>query len=325
MKIFLHWLQKIRISAHLIKNLSKPIFRKFYFSFEHKNIFAKFPAHKQVRSFYKKDLLNFVSYCGYKLFVYSRNDHFEFNRTSWGGKMKKIRISGITLILLVIFQSWVWADTITVACSPWKPHYHKENGVIKGTAYEIAKAVTERAGVKADFTVQPWKRVYKSGLEKPDYMISCISRIPEREELFHWIGPVNKGTFYNFYKLKKSNISLNTHKDTLKFSVGVLRGSVTQTFVEKNLGHKKVITVSRASQLISMLKIGRVDLILEATNVIPNESKLLEINPDIFELALIGYKVTTNLSLGKKAPLSLVNKLQTAYKSLEAEGKIILP
>ncbi len=230
----------------------------------------------------------------------------------------------IALTFLVLIQSIVSADTITVACSPWKPHYYSENGVMKGTGYEIVKAVMEQAKIDAQFVVQPWKRVYESGLKKSNYMISCLGRVSDREDLFHWIGPISNTTYYNFYKLKTSKITLKSHKDILNYKVGVMRGSLTHDFM-KEMSHTKTMDVSRAEQLIRLLKKGRVNFILEATNVIDNESKLANINPDIFEMALIGYGISINMALGKLTPPAVVQAIQEAYKTLQAQGKIVLP
>ena len=228
------------------------------------------------------------------------------------------------VIFLLLIQSFVSADTITVACSPWKPHYYSEDGVIKGTGYEIAKAVMELAKIDARFVVQPWKRVYNSGLKESNYMIACLGRVPKRENSFHWIGPITKTTYYNFYKLKTSKITLKSHKDLLSYKVGVMRGSLTHDFM-KDMLHDKTQDVSKAEQLIQLLKKGRVDFILEATNVIENESKLANINPEIFEMALKGYGISINMALGKLTPLPMVQAMQQAYKTLQTQGKIILP
>ena len=228
------------------------------------------------------------------------------------------------LIFLLLIHIAVSADTITVACSPWKPHYYSDNGVIKGTGYEIAKVVMEQAKIDTRFVVQPWKRVYESGLKKSNYMIACLGRIAKRENSFHWIGPITKTTYYNFYKLKTSRITLESHKDILKYKVGVMRGSLTHDFI-KEMSHKKIQDVSKAEQLIRLLKKGRVDFILEATNVIENESKLANINPEIFQMALKGYGISINMALGKSTPLPVVQAIQQAYKTLQTEGKIILP
>jgi polar amino acid transport system substrate-binding protein len=238
--------------------------------------------------------------------------------------MKRFKIFKLLMIFFVLSQTSVFADTITVACSQWKPHYYQEKGIIKGTGYEIAKAVMEQAKVVAEFQVQPWKRVYITGLNKANYMISCLGRTPEREPFFHWVGPVAKSIHYNFYKLKKSKFIVKSHRDILQYRVGVMRGSLTQNFME-NMSHEDIHGVSRAEQLIKLLKVGRVDLILEATNVIEHESKTANIDPDIFEMATVGYELSINMAVGKKTPLSVVQAIQKAYKSLEMDGKIIFP
>ena len=230
----------------------------------------------------------------------------------------------LTFIILSIGNPSLLADTLTVACSPWKPYYYQENKTIKGSSYEIARAVFERADIKAKFVVHPWKRAYESGLNAPNYLVACLGKLPEREKLFHWIGPVAKTTFYNFYKKESSDISLSSLEDIKNHSVGVLRGSLTEEFLKKS-SHKHVHPIATAKQLIMMLEAGRFDLILEAGNVIEHESTLAKIKPETFELALIGFGVSINMALSKQTPMETVQRLQEAYKGLDSEGKIVLP
>ncbi|MCG8620343.1 MAG: transporter substrate-binding domain-containing protein [Desulfobacterales bacterium] len=235
--------------------------------------------------------------------------------------MRMLKLLGFILIFSFYSQSAVFAESITVACSSWKPFYYSEDGDIKGAVYDIAKLVVERAQMDAKFIVAPWKRVYETGLNKPDYMISCISRTPKRESLFHWIGAVKETTYYNFYKLKTSDIAIGSSEDTLQYKVGVMRGSLTEDHMN-SIAHKNLHIVTEASSLVKLLAAGRVDLVLEAPNVITNESAAAGIDPEVFELAFQAYGVTTSLSLGKSTSPAVVQKLKDAYKSLEAEGKL---
>ncbi|PZR39960.1 MAG: amino acid ABC transporter substrate-binding protein, partial [Ectopseudomonas oleovorans] len=62
---------------------------------------------------------------------------------------------------------------------------------IDGIAVDIVKEMFKRAGVQYNLTLRfPWDRIYKLALEKPGYGVFVTARLPEREALFKWVGPI---------------------------------------------------------------------------------------------------------------------------------------
>ena len=62
---------------------------------------------------------------------------------------------------------------------------------IKGIAVEVVRETFKRAGVSYNLTLRfPWERIYKLALEKPGYGVFVMARLPDREALFKWVGPI---------------------------------------------------------------------------------------------------------------------------------------
>lgn len=231
------------------------------------------------------------------------------------------------LVLAFVFSIFpltsVSAGQIKVACTDWAPYYFEDNGEIKGSGYEIAKMVNERAGVEAKYLIEPWKRVYETGLNEPDYMISCLGRTPEREMLFQWIGPITTAKSYYLYKLKSSSLTLGTPEAFSNYKVGVIRGGHQESFA-RQLGFKDIKLLTDQSALVKMLQAGRIDLVLDAEHVIESNANKDNIDLALFEKAEFAYDVAANLALSKNTSPEVVEKLQNAYKALSEEGLIIL-
>ena len=62
---------------------------------------------------------------------------------------------------------------------------------VDGIAVDVVREMFKRAGIKYSLTLRfPWDRIYKLALEKPDYGVFVTARLPEREALFKWVGPI---------------------------------------------------------------------------------------------------------------------------------------
>ena len=106
-------------------------------------------------------------------------------------------VSLLALCLIVLWGTIAKASAqelaLEIVCTQWRPYIFQEDSVIAGPVYDIAKQVLERAGVPFEYKTLPWARIYHNGLTKNNYLIGCLGRTPDREAIFHWIGPVTQG------------------------------------------------------------------------------------------------------------------------------------
>ena len=132
----------------------------------------------------------------------------------------------VLLLLLSLSMNGVCAEKsapefiVEVASSDWIPYVYEDKGVIKGSAYKIAKDVLDRAGVQFNYRILPWARVYRNGLDKENYLIGGLGRTPKREKKFHWIGPVTVGTDIFFYKIKSNPGKINSVEGAKNYRIG---------------------------------------------------------------------------------------------------------
>lgn len=224
----------------------------------------------------------------------------------------------------MVFQANLHAQTVTVACSDWKPYFYQNGKTIEGSAYEIATAVMEKTDIPTRYKIQPWKRVYDNGLRKENFMIACLGRTPTRETLFQWIGPVTKGNRYLFYKLKDNPASVKSLGDLKSYKIAVLRGGHQNDFVNQNGLEKSAQTVAETKQLLRLLLKGRVQFVLNSEEDMIAHVKEQNLTMDQFEEALLAYNVAAYLALNQNTPKEIVEKVRNAYQDVSAQGKIML-
>ncbi len=82
--------------------------------------------------------------------------------------------------------------TLRVFTNTHPPYsYVDHRGKPVGIATDRVRAFLDRAGVPYEITVVGWKRALQSTSLEKNTLIYSLNRIPERENQFHWIMPLN--------------------------------------------------------------------------------------------------------------------------------------
>jgi polar amino acid transport system substrate-binding protein len=215
-------------------------------------------------------------------------------------------------------------EPVDLEISEWRPYAYLEKNEPTGLAYEIVKAVFERADIAYEFRIKPWARVYKNGLNKKNYFILGLGRTLDREELFQWIAPITKRVNIHFYKLKNNPIQINNIEEAKKYLTGVERGSYYQDFIDAQFSLNKRHLLITPEQLLRMLILKRVDFILLEEARVLSISKNLGVDPNLFEKSLFAFGVQNYLVASLNTEDALVGKLKKAYAELKEENLINL-
>lgn len=95
---------------------------------------------------------------------------------------------------------------------------------IQGIAADIVREMFKRAGIDYTLTLRfPWERVYKMALETPGYGAFVMARLPERETLFKWVGPIGPDDWVLLARAD-SSISLTSLGQAKAYRVGAYKG-----------------------------------------------------------------------------------------------------
>jgi polar amino acid transport system substrate-binding protein len=137
-------------------------------------------------------------------------------------------------------------------------NFEKENR-IQGLVFEVADALAKRAGYRLAVEVVPWARAILTAQNEASVLVFSVARTPEREALFHWIGPIVKAENW-LYKLEsRKDIILKDLQDARPYLVGNVANSSTIP-LQKRLGIRIDTGPSDLSNC-RKLKYGRVDLV----------------------------------------------------------------
>lgn len=222
----------------------------------------------------------------------------------------------LIIILFIALATTATAQKLTIFVDNWPPYNFKKDGKIVGISTELIEMALKDAGIQYEFSIYPFKRALYTVQRTPDTMLYTVARIPQREEMFAWIGPLHPRKVY-LYKLKhRTDIHISTVEDIKKYHTGVLSGgSVEQLFISNGFPEGSYDLVNKSVQLLKMLVAERIDLIPGDPLDLAYQMKGLGYDYSMIEIAFFladegGYYMIANKDTSDKI-------LKTIQKSLE--------
>lgn len=94
------------------------------------------------------------------------------------------------------------AGTLTVLLEQVPPFsYADSEGRAQGYAVDLMHELLRRSDLTPQIEFNSWAGIYQRALTQPRTLVVSMARLPERETLFHWIGPTAARRAY-LYRLK---------------------------------------------------------------------------------------------------------------------------
>lgn len=189
---------------------------------------------------------------------------------------------------------------------------------INGIATDIVREIFKRADITYSLTLRfPWERIYKLTLEKPGYGVFVMARLPDREKLFKWVGPIGPDDWIMLAKAD-SKITLETLNDARKYKIGAYKGdAIAETLAKQGLNP---IVVLRDQDNAKKLVNGQIDL--WATGDPAGRYLARQEGVNGLKTVLRFNSAELYLALNKDVPDETVAKLQAALDQMRKEGRV---
>ncbi|WP_448106006.1 substrate-binding periplasmic protein [Pseudomonas azerbaijanoccidentalis] len=189
---------------------------------------------------------------------------------------------------------------------------------IDGIATDIVREIFKRADITYSLTLRfPWERVYKLALENPGYGAFVMARLPDRERLFKWVGPIGPDDWIMLAKAD-SKITLETLNDARKYKIGAYKGdAIAETLAKQGLNP---IVVLRDQDNAKKLVSGQIDL--WATGDPAGRYLARQDGVTGLKTVLRFNSAELYLALNRDVPDETVAKLQAALDQLRREGGV---
>jgi polar amino acid transport system substrate-binding protein len=221
------------------------------------------------------------------------------------------------LLALVAVASIPAAHALDITTEENAPfNYLDAQQHIAGISTEIVMELGKRAGIPMKLQLTPWARAYSLALNVADTCVYSTARLPERETLFKWVGPISVNKWALFAR-GDFNQHIDSIDDARKYRIGgvVMDGKVTYL---KSLGFSNIDSVNDDTLNVAKLMAGRVDLWIAGLykgKELVAQSGAKNIKP-VFTVREVEYY----LACSPKTPDATIHSLMNELQALQKEG-----
>lgn len=191
-----------------------------------------------------------------------------------------------------------------------------DRGELVGFTTEKIRGIMERVGIDYQIEVLPFKRAYLLAQTRADVCTYSLTRIPEREALFKWIGPTQKSDWTLFGQAGR-NYRVASLEDARNYRIGAYFGDVrgealtaqgfTVSVVRERLSNPRKLLVNRIDLWVSSLQMGG--------GIVADNGWGGQIVP-----VLTFKRTELYLACNLGVPDQLVAKMNAALRAMDAEG-----
>ena len=170
-----------------------------------------------------------------------------------------------TLMITLFFSRDIFAAKLTVVTEHLAPFQIVSKEKITGFATEIVEAMLEHSKLNYELVAHSWSVSFYRAQKEKNTCIFSLSRIPERESLFQWLGHIGTSTI-SLYGLKSSPISISNLNDAKKYKIAVIKDDVTHHFLLSKgfVENENLYVMANNKGLLKLLEISNrnIDLVV---------------------------------------------------------------
>ncbi len=224
-------------------------------------------------------------------------------------------IKKILFTLLVGLNLLYGFDIMTEDYPPY--NYPEENGKIAGLSTEVVREILKEVGHEDNIKIYPWARSYKIIQEKPNKVLYSMTRTPQREDMFKWVGPVAENNWV-FFARKDSNIKINKLEDAKKYTIGTYRDDACELFL-KEKGFTNLQSVPDDKLNVRKLVKKRIDLWIVGLGQGVFKAKRENFNQNIKKIYDVKH-TELYIAFSKDTDDKIIKKWQNALDKLKENG-----
>ena len=227
----------------------------------------------------------------------------------------------LRLLVALLLSSWAVATELQLYTEENPPLNFSRAGQADGLASAVVRELLRRTGDSASIQVVPWARGYKSAQSGANIGLFVAVRTPEREALFHWVGPL-VSTTTSFYAKRGSGLHIASLDDARRVAgIAVPRDWYSHQFLQKQ-GFTNQALVPKPHEMLRMTLYGRVPLMVYEDQLLPSLVAELGGSMDDLERLYSFMQSSSYIVFSKRTDVQLVQRWQQALTQMADDGSL---
>lgn len=207
----------------------------------------------------------------------------------------------------------------------YPPFNYRDGGKLKGISVDILNAVLKEMNAtisSKNVRHLPWARAYKIVLQTPGTCLFVMTRTPDRERLFQWVGPIMPTTIA-VVAPKTAHVIIDQPADLKKYIIAALPDDIGHTLLVKN-GQQpsRLATNPYAEGIIQMMIKRRVDAWAYEESVAAYFIRKCGYDPHDFESVFVLTQAELYFAFNAQTPDHIIRAFQGAFDSVKARGDV---
>ncbi len=208
---------------------------------------------------------------------------------------------------------------LTIYTENHPPSSFTVNGEIKGFSVAIVRAILKRIGHPDTIQLVPWARGYHQVKTNPDVALFAATRLPQREKLFKWVGPLYTQQ-WGFYGKQGVLFEINSLEDAKTIArIGTYRKDAKEQYL-KARGFTNLVRTNKNYANVRHLMDGSIDLWLSSDFNMPHILRQIGVNPDALQLVYAFKKVNNYIAFSQETPDKIIMQWQRALDAIKQDG-----
>jgi len=229
--------------------------------------------------------------------------------------------------LLMLLPVCCHAESIAVVTEHLPPYQIDGQGKASGFATELVRLTFAEAAIDYQISFQSWSRAYQLALRDANTCIYSMSRSPEREKLFQWIGELSYNSTAIYTMASRTDVQVNSLEDARRYVVAVTRDDVTHHYLLRHgfVEGKNLYVLDGIANMLPVLSGRRddIDLVIVNDTILRFRAQEAGLPPSQFRrlLVLPDLPLDFHLACSLKTPTATVAQLRAGLARLKADGR----
>ncbi len=199
------------------------------------------------------------------------------------------------------------------------PPYNMTQGArLSGISTDLVELLFRQTGIATSAPeVVPWARGLQLTATQPRTCLFTAARVPEREHLYTWVGPIARAE-WALYARKKDQLKVRSLEDVRNMKIGTYIGDMSIAYLRERGFRVEAASSDKLNP--AKLRAGRIDL--WSVSRLPGAAILKSLGYEDMEVVLRFTAVDMYIACSPDMPPSDIARLNEGLRQLYQDGSV---